>query len=156
MANKRKKAFDPALASYKVGKNKPPIEHQFTNGHQINLGRKRAAKAKTFDDILNEKVEVPRNNGSVVRMTNREVIYRQTIAQARKGSPRHILIALEHDRRKEAGESNLDPLSYDAELRKEVLNDFADEIKANLEAAKDPNAAHEAVRPKGPKGPDDE
>lgn len=133
----------PTERNYEVGRGKPPKKGQFPKGVSGNPGGPKVGsrRSRTFDDILNERLNV-KMKAKPVKMTRREVGYRQIGAKIEQGDHRAIQIMIEHDRRKDAGEASPDPFTFDPDLRREMLREYEKEIAAR-------QGRH---RPRPPKG----
>ena len=119
----------PKDRNYEVGRGKPPKEHQFSLGTSGNPAGPKVGsrRSRSFDDILNERVTV-KVKGKPTRMSRREVGYRQLGRKIEEGDHRATQIMIEHDRRKDAGEPNPDPFTFDPELRRATLGKYEDEV----------------------------
>lgn len=131
---KQKKVIDPESLPYEVGKFKPPKSGQFpkgTSGNPSGKSKTPKRKEKTQEDYYSEVVARQLPDGTIVEMTRREMAYDNNSRLAAKGDHKAFKILLEHDRRKEAGETDPDPLIFDEGLRKELIAQLNAENEAN-------------------------
>jgi len=134
----RKAASRYANASHRVGKGKPPIEHQFKKGGKPGPGRPRGSRSRSpFDKLLDERVPVGEDRlGRPIRKSWREIINRQLLTSAGKSDLSAIRLVKEYefklaelDRR--YGESP-PPME---EIRRKALEDVErQQLSANLSA----------------------
>jgi hypothetical protein len=92
--NRRRKPARPSTHSppadrpYRVGKGKPPVEHQFKEGQPSPNPRGRpkgSTRVNTLEKLLRKMVVVGHKNGKPVRKTLGEVIDHKLVEQAASG-----------------------------------------------------------------------
>ena len=131
MGKHRNRKVNLAEVSYDVGYGKTDPKTRFKNGNTAAKSKKRKRKEKTQEDYYSEIVSVTRPDGAVVKMTRREMAYDKNSILAAKGDHRAFKILLEHENRKAAGEVNPDPLVFNEDLRRELLEDYKKEDAAD-------------------------
>lgn len=141
MGKHKNRRIDPDTAEYEEGYCKPPKATQFKPGHQLNKGSKRGRKEPTLSEIGDELVDVPMKNGTVKRMSKREMINRNLVSHAQKASIPHLRIWMENERRVAAGEKEIDPLIFNPELSKGLLDTLKADLKADWEDGVKPKDA---------------
>lgn len=90
-----------AGGTYRVGKNRPPVEHQFAKGGKPGPGRPKDSKGRTIlDRLLGQKVAVGEDRlGRVVRKSWGEVIDYRLLKAAAEGDLRAIKLVKEFEYR---------------------------------------------------------
>jgi hypothetical protein len=81
---------------YEVGYKKPPKQHQFRKGESGNQGGRPKGRSHYLADLrraLNQKVVVT-ENGKTKRMSMYEVVVRQLLASAAKGTDPRLIEAV--------------------------------------------------------------
>ena len=84
---------------YKVGKNRPPIEHRFKKGGKGGPGRPKGSRGRSsYDKLLDERVVVGEDRlGRRIRKTWRELINVQLAKQAGQGDLRAIGLSNDYE-----------------------------------------------------------
>lgn len=145
MSNQRKSSKDGApkraiVADYEVGKWKPPEKYRFapkTSGNPRGRPRKPKVGERGLDYFLSEVLVINMGKGPE-RFTKRELMYAGIANKAVKGDARAVSVVLQSEAANEnrkTGEPPVDPLLFDSELTRELVNDLQQELTAQIEHA---------------------
>lgn len=113
------------VASYQVGKGKPPKDKQWKKGCPSPNPKGRPKKLKPgerdLDFFLAEKVAVPTPDGTVI-MTKRELGNATIANNYARGVPWAIKLVMQHDQAAAEGAPD-DPLLFDEEVTRRILDE---------------------------------
>lgn len=120
---KRKAERGETIASYDVGKGKTDPGTRWKPGCASPNPKGRPRKAKTgqrkLDHFLDHIVEVPGSDGTIERLTKRELAYLQIANMAAKGNLAAFRVVVAHDQSMEGRGG--DALLFDPELTERLL-----------------------------------